>query len=264
MTKISIYIPVRNGSDFIEETIRSILAQTFQDWRLVIKDNISTDYTRRIVEKYLHDPRIEWMQHPENIGSVGNYNSCLLDIPTKYYLILSHDDYLRDETALEKAYAVMETHPDIVKVHCDMLFVDGESRPIFPRRFRRAGRIKNDAVARASILTTRNLFGIPLLIRSDAVGGVRYDPALYHTSDVDFSIALGRGRDMYHIPEQLIALRIHKSNNTHRRYDTISRELAVSAQKNDIALSGLDRLVMWCSDRWQRLQKFIFFKVLCR
>jgi len=142
--------------------------------------------------------------------------------------------------------------------------VDGDSKPIFPRRFRRAGRIKNDAVARASILTTRNLFGIPLLIRSDAVGDVRYDPDLYHTSDVDFSIALGRGRDMYHISEQLIALRIHKSNNTHRCYNTISRELAVSAKKNDIGLSGQDRLVMWCSDRWQRLQKFVFFKVLCR
>ncbi|MDQ7832278.1 MAG: glycosyltransferase [Desulfovibrionaceae bacterium] len=261
---VAVFIPVKNGSDFIEQTIRSVLSQTFQDWRLVIKDNRSTDDTPAIVARYLHDPRIVWMQHPQDLGSVGNYNSCLTDIPTKYYLILSHDDYLRDPTALEKAHAVMEAHPDVVKVHCDMLFVDGSDRPIMPRRFRRSGRMANDAVARASILTTRNLFGIPLLIRSEAVGQTRYDPELYHTADVDFSIALGRGRDMYHIPEQLIALRLHSRNNTHRRYDTISRELAASAKKNAIPLSGLDRLVMWVSDRWQRLQKYVFFKVLCR
>lgn len=261
---ISIYIPVKNGSDFLEETIQSVRSQTFQDWRLVIKDNRSTDETPRIVEKYLHDPRISWMQHPEDLGSVGNYNSCLVDIPTKYYLILSHDDYLRDPTALEKAHAVMEANPDIVKVHSDMVFVDGQSRPIMPRRFRRAGRVSNDAIARQSILTTRNMFGIPLLIRADAVGGVRYDPALYHTADVDFSIALGRGRDIYHIPERLIALRIHASNNTHRRYDTIARELVISAEKNGIPLSGADRLRIFFSDHWQRLQKCIFFKVLCR
>lgn len=259
---ITVFIPVKNGADFLEETIRSVQAQTFQDWRLVIKDNCSTDDTSRIVERYLGDTRIEWERRDTDIGALGNYNSCLTDIQSPYYLILSHDDYLYDPIALEKACAIMEQHPEVVKVHCDMLFVDDHSVAIAPRRFGRKGCLGSDQVARQSILMTRNMYGIPLLIRSESVGSVRYDPELYYTADIDFSIAVGRGKKIFHIPELLIALRIHKKNNTHRRYCTISGELRATARKNGITLSPLDHVVMLFSDMLQRIQKYIFFKYL--
>jgi glycosyltransferase involved in cell wall biosynthesis len=259
---ITVFIPVKNGADFLEETIRSVQTQTFQDWRLVIKDNCSTDNTPLIVQKYLDDPRIVFESRDSDIGSLGNYNSCLDDISSPYYLILSHDDYLHDSRALEKAYVVMEQHPDVVKVHCDMLFVDEHSAPIVPRRFRRQGCLSSDDVAKKSILMTRNLYGIPLLVRSNIVGQIRYDQELYHTADIDFSIAVGRGKKIFHIPEVLIALRIHRNNTTHRRYNTISDELKISARNNGIILSPLDHVVMLLSDVLQRIQKCIFFKYL--
>lgn len=260
---VTIFIPVKNGSDFIEETIQSIQTQTFRNWRLVIKDNCSTDNTRDIVAKYLNDPRISLEARESDVGALQNYNSCLdEDIPTPYYLILSHDDYLLDASALEKAVAIMENNPDVVKIHCDMAFVDGRSKTIACRRFGRNGRIASDQIAKRCILMTRNLFGIPLLIRSDCIGSIRYSEELYYTSDIDFSIALGRGKIIYHIPETFIALRIHQNNNTHRQFNTISQELAVSAAKHNIALSPLDRIVMFGSDHLQRLQKSLFFLYL--
>ncbi|MBF0102932.1 MAG: glycosyltransferase [Desulfobacterales bacterium] len=259
-SEITVFIPVRNGAEFIGKTIESVLMQSFSNWQLIIKDNCSSDKTKDIVAKFIGDPRILWMERDQNIGAEGNFNSCLTDIPTKYYMILSHDDYLFSTQALEKAYNILETHPDIPKVHCDMMFVDEYSQSIAPRRFRRSGRVSSDNIAKKSILSVRNMYGIPLLIRANAVNEHRYQ--FYYASDIDFSVGIGKGMDIYHIPEILIALRIHKNNNTQRKYDSIAPELRLIAEKNRIHLTKWDHVVMVFNDYLQRIQKKIFFLYL--
>ena len=53
MAKITIGIPVFNGEEFLEETIISVLQQTYTDFELIISDNDSSDNTKNICEKYL-------------------------------------------------------------------------------------------------------------------------------------------------------------------------------------------------------------------
>ena len=259
---ITIFIPVRNGAGFIGQTIESVLMQSFGNWQLIIKDNCSSDNTKDIVARFLDDPRIFLIERDQDIGAFENFNSCLKNIPTKYYMLLSHDDYLFSKQALEKAYSILETYPDILKVHCNMMFVNEDSQSISPRRFRQSGRVSSDDIARKSILSVRNLYGIPLLIRAKAVNEHRYDVAFPYTSDIDFSVSIGKGMDIYHISEVLIALRIHKNNNTHRKYDTIAPELKRIAEKNQIQISKRDHCVMVFNDYFQRFQKKIFFQYL--
>jgi glycosyltransferase involved in cell wall biosynthesis len=258
-TDITIFIPVRNGSDFIARTIQSIIHQTYQSWNLIIKDNSSTDNTKAIVSTFLSDLRIRWIERDHDVGSIGNYNSCLKDIPTRYYLILSHDDYLFSPVALEKARGILQVCPDIPKVHCDMMFVDDKSRPIAPKRFGRDGVVDSDIIARKSIVSLRNLYGIPLLIRSAAVNGHQYDTAYPHACDIDFSIAVGKGSCIYHIPEILIAIRFHRHNHTHGKFNTIAPELKLSAEKNRIKLTKFELLLMVFSDLFQNAAKRLFF-----
>ncbi|MBI5591194.1 MAG: glycosyltransferase [Deltaproteobacteria bacterium] len=258
-TDVTIFIPVRNGSNFIVQTIQSIINQTYRNWNLIIKDNCSTDNTKAIVSTFLYDSRIQWIERDQDVGSIGNYNSCLKDIPTRYYLILSHDDYLFSPDALEKAHRILETHPDILKVHCDMMFVDDKNRSIAPKHFGRAGVVESDIIARKSIVSVRNLYGIPLLIRSTAINGHRYDTAYPHAADVDFSIAVGKGACIYHIPEILIAIRFHRHNHTHGKFDTIAQELKLSAEKNQIELTKIEQLSMGFYNLFQNVAKRLFF-----
>lgn len=260
--EITVFIPVRNGADFIGQTIESVLMQSFNNWQLIIKDNCSSDNTKDIVTRFTGDPRILLMERDRDIGAFGNFNSCLTDIPTKYYMILSHDDYLFSNQSLEKAYSILEACLDITKVHCDMMFVDERGQSIAPRRFGRSGRVSSDDIAKKSILSVRNMYGIPLLIRSKAANDHRYDTAFFHTADIDFSVAFGKGIEIYHIPEILIALRIHENNKTHKKYDTIAPELRQIAEKNRIHLTKWDSGVMVFNDYFQRLQKKIFFLYL--
>lgn len=57
---VSIVTPSYNCAAFIGETIDSILAQTYQNWELIITDDCSTDNSREIIEKYSsQDSRIK-------------------------------------------------------------------------------------------------------------------------------------------------------------------------------------------------------------
>ena len=263
-SEITVFIPVRNGAEFIGQTIESILMQSFCNWQLIIKDNCSSDNTKDIVTKYLCDSRISWMERDQDIGALGNFNSCLMNIPTKYYMILSHDDYLFSNHSIEKAYSILEAYPNIPKVHCDMMFVDKFSQSIAPRRFRRSGLVPSDDIAIKSILSVRNMYGIPLLIRTSIVNGHRYDATFPYSGDIDFSVAIGKGMEIYHIPEILIALRLHGNNLSYKKYDTIAPELRLCAEKNRIHLTKRDRGVMVFNDYLQKLQKKIFFLYLTR
>ena len=53
------------------------LAQTYQNFELIIVDNNSNDNTEEVVSKYLVDPRITFHRNPRNLGLVGNWNKCV-------------------------------------------------------------------------------------------------------------------------------------------------------------------------------------------
>ena len=74
---VSIVTPSYNCAAFIGETIDSILAQTYQNWELIITDDCSTDNSREIIEKYSsQDSRIKLLKLNENSGAgVARNNS---------------------------------------------------------------------------------------------------------------------------------------------------------------------------------------------
>src|SRR6266536_1939108 len=74
-TRVSIGLPVFNGERFVAEAIDSILAQTFEDFELIISDNASTDGTEEICRCYAEkDERIRFVRNRENYGAAFNFN----------------------------------------------------------------------------------------------------------------------------------------------------------------------------------------------
>src|SRR5213076_1335599 len=72
---VSIGLPVFNGEKYLDEALRSILAQSFRDFELIICDNASTDQTRAICEGYAAiDPRIRYYRSENHIGGGRNAN----------------------------------------------------------------------------------------------------------------------------------------------------------------------------------------------
>ena len=107
MPRVSIGIPVYNGGRFIKEAIDSILAQTFEDFELILSDNASTDETEEICKEYATlDRRIRYYRNEENLGAAKNYNRVFELSNGEYFKWASHDDLCAPEY-LERCIAAL-------------------------------------------------------------------------------------------------------------------------------------------------------------
>jgi len=80
----------------LQESIGSVLAQSYSDFRLLVSDNASTDETSEVVTS-LADPRIDYVRSTENIGMIGNFNRIVEMCTTEYVVLLPDDDILYPE-----------------------------------------------------------------------------------------------------------------------------------------------------------------------
>ena len=106
--KVSIIVPMYNAEKFIGKTIESVLAQTYQNWEMLIMNDVSTDNSLAIVSVYAKkDERIKIVNTEKNVGVVKGRNF-LIDLASgKYIAFLDADDYWHNEK-LEKQIKFMK------------------------------------------------------------------------------------------------------------------------------------------------------------
>jgi glycosyltransferase involved in cell wall biosynthesis len=111
---VFIGLPVRNGGDYLRTALESVIRQTYQDWRLLVSDNSSTDATVEIVEEYRgRDSRISLRRQHTNLGSFGNFRFCAESCPAEatYFAWFAHDDAWEPEFLAATA-GRLEREPD--------------------------------------------------------------------------------------------------------------------------------------------------------
>lgn len=96
---VSIITPMYKGAAFVGETIESVLAQSYQNWEMIIVDDCSPDDGAGIAEvnKYTSDPRIKLIASKENRGSSGARNIALKEAQGRYIAFLDSDDIWHPE-----------------------------------------------------------------------------------------------------------------------------------------------------------------------
>jgi glycosyltransferase involved in cell wall biosynthesis len=121
---VSIGLPVFNGANYLCETLDSILAQTFEDFELIVCDNASEDETEAICRSYAaRDARIRYHRQPKNLGAQVNYDMSFELARGRYFKWASHDDLLGPEF-LAECVAVLESDPGCVLVHPATTIID--------------------------------------------------------------------------------------------------------------------------------------------
>ena len=89
---VSIIMPCRNAAPFVEACIRSVLAQSWDNWELLVIDNGSSDGSRAIIAAF-NDPRIIVLDEPEK-GVSRARNRGLERMRGEYFCFLDADDIL--------------------------------------------------------------------------------------------------------------------------------------------------------------------------
>ena len=105
---VSIIMPSYNCGLFVEETIHSVLSQTYQNWEIIFMDDSSTDDTvRRVSELREKESRIRLFQNIINSGAAVSRNNALREAKGRWIAFLDSDDLWEPEK-LEKQVKFME------------------------------------------------------------------------------------------------------------------------------------------------------------
>ena len=106
--RVSVCIPTHNRCHLLEQAVESVLAQSFQDFELIISDNASSDETLRTCEGFLRDPRVRYHRNAANIGSWGNVRKLIHEYARGEFLaLLPDDDRYADRDALATLSAIL-------------------------------------------------------------------------------------------------------------------------------------------------------------
>ena len=115
MPKISVIIPVFNGSKYINRTLNSVLNQTFKDFEVICINDKSKDNSLEIIGQFASkDKRIKIINNENNIGAALSRNKGIDIAEGEYIYFLDADDYI-DEKYLECMYKKIESE------NCDII-----------------------------------------------------------------------------------------------------------------------------------------------
>lgn len=89
---VSIITPVYNGQDFLDRSIKSVLAQTYENWELLLIDDGSSDNSVQIIKYYLEDNRIKLLRNQSNSGIPTTRNKGIENSTGEFIALLDQDD----------------------------------------------------------------------------------------------------------------------------------------------------------------------------
>jgi glycosyltransferase involved in cell wall biosynthesis len=127
---VSIGLPVYNGDEFVEESIESLLSQSFRDFELLISDNASTDRTEEICRRFAErDKRVQYWRNSKNIGGMRNADLTFERARGEYFRWAAHDDVC-EPTMLERLVAELDAHPEVALCCAAAVSIDVKGDPM--------------------------------------------------------------------------------------------------------------------------------------
>jgi glycosyltransferase involved in cell wall biosynthesis len=213
---VSVLTPVYNGERYLVECIKSVLAQTYQNWEYVIVNNCSTDRTLEIAQRYAsEDGRIRIHNNGTFVGCDANGNIAFSQISSesKYCKVVHADDWLYPECIM-KMVELAEANPSVSIVGAYGLRNDHVSWDGLPYT---STVISGHELCRNTLMGGPYVFGSPtsLLIRSDEV---RKRPEFYNEEnrhcDIETCYDLLKEHDFGFVHQVLTFTRDHAQAET--------------------------------------------------
>jgi glycosyltransferase involved in cell wall biosynthesis len=226
---VSVIMPAYNAKRYVEQTIRSVLAQTFGDFEFIIVDDGSTDGTLPILQRFANeDSRIVVISRP-NTGIVGALNDSIAKARGEFLARMDADDICLPER-FAKQVAYLREHPDCVGVGTFVETID----PYGSVLDRLVHETEHDAIDK-ELMTGRGFAIVhpTIMMRADVVRRVgAYRKQWQHSEDLDLFLRLAEVGKLHNLPQYLLQYRMHYQSANHLRHEeqrAIKRKLMEEA-----------------------------------
>jgi glycosyltransferase involved in cell wall biosynthesis len=120
---VSVVIPTYNRAALIGKPIRSILAQSYQDFEIIVVDDCSTDNTEKVLESF-NDPRIRYLRHQSNSGAAVARNTGIDSSTSPYIAFLDSDDEWLPEKLAKQLHLFQQCSSDVGFIYTGFAAVD--------------------------------------------------------------------------------------------------------------------------------------------
>ena len=243
--KISVIVPIYNQAPFIRETVESVLSQDYPNLELLLSDDGSTDGTSHILREYAGDEpeRVKVVASKHNTGIAGAFNRALHAHTGEYIAWLGGDDVMLPGK-LSRQVAALEARPDAIGCCHDAEVFDSDSvrtYGLFTEVYNGRRGVRDGGV---ELLLDPGYMMLPstMMVRSSAVGDLRFDQRIRVSNDWLFDIELFRRGPIVGLDDVLARYRRHQRNATSQTSDALEDALVVLAVA-DARYPDLHRLI---------------------
>lgn len=251
MPKVSVIIPTYNCGAFIAKAIESVLAQTMQDFEVIVVDDGSTDNTREILAPYMGWSQFRYV-YQKNAGQSAARNHAAQLSEAEYLAFLDADDTLAPR-ALERMSEAMD-HSGASWCLSDILKVIGEMhevrKTIVPEN-PLYGDLQEDFVRRAMFFRRKEFIGVGM-----------YDLKLPPREDWDINIRMFEMRKPFvYIGEPLYVYLWREGSCTTSQYEKLFGATERVLRKNHKRLADAgDRVIarIYAETMWDLGRRFFY------
>lgn len=209
--RVSVVIGAYNCADFIEETIKSVIAQKFTDWELVIVDDGSSDNTCVKIEA-VKDSRIRLIRLTGNSGRPAvSRNTGIRASRGEFIAFLDHDDIWMPDK-LQKQVAVFDKDKDAYLVYSKCIVKEGDKVTAVSPENPRAGHIFKE------LFLSYNMFPCSTVMIRNRKDTQPYlfneDKELAAIEDYDLWLRIAYSKKIAFVAEPLTIYRLHGTNTS--------------------------------------------------
>jgi glycosyl transferase family 2 len=215
--RLSITVLNYNYGHYLGECLRSIMAQSYVDFEVIVIDDCSSDDSLRVIEPFLQDPRVRLINHPQNAGFLRSLIEGVEASSSPYMCVVSADDFVLSPRAFEQQMRLLEQNPQATFCYGSWVLVDAKSESVvdvapFPKDHVWSG----EEEFRQMCTSYHVLHSGTIIRRSayEAVGGYPTDRR-YTVDWTMWAVLCGAG-DVAYVAEPLYGYRIHGSNMSRR------------------------------------------------
>ncbi|MBU4477611.1 MAG: glycosyltransferase [Candidatus Omnitrophica bacterium] len=197
---VSVVIPTYNCADLLERSVKSVLAQTFQDFEIIIVDDASADNTQEVVFSF-KDTRIKYVRHKKNLGEAAARNTGIKIAQGEYIAPQDSDDEWLPEKLEKQLNAFKNSSSLLGVVYTGFWKIRGDKKNYLP-----SVNIKAKERNIYNILLKSNFIGTPTTLIKKACfekSGL-FDERLFHLVDWDLWIRISRFYHFKYIAEPLV------------------------------------------------------------
>ncbi len=215
MEKIDILLATYNGEKYLKDQLDSILNQTYNNFRLLISDDCSTDKTRNILEEYKNkDNRIELFFQKNNLGVIRNFEFLLNKVENKYYMFSDQDDIWKEFKIEKSVKKIEESDSDLV--YSDLEVVDENLKVKYDSYWKLKGFYKKIKKYNnfESLYLNNFVTGCTIISKKELIKKFLPLPntSKYVLHDYWITLIISQDGKISYIEEPLIRYRQHKNN----------------------------------------------------